>query len=44
MYDSIYAKLPDPLSHVWRLKGVACETILGPVETRKLSFHLYVNT
>ena len=26
MYNSMYVKLPDPLSRMWRLKGVACET------------------
>ena len=28
LYNSMYAKLPDPLSRVRRLKGVACETSL----------------
>ena len=29
MYNSMYAKLPDPLSRVRRLKGVASETRSG---------------
>ena len=34
MYNSMYAKLPDPLSRMQRLKGVVCETSkkLGPAD------------
>ena len=38
MYNSMYAKLPDPLSRVRRLKGVACETtpLYGAVHAKHL--------